>query len=102
MIRRPPRSTLFPYTTLFRSDVEPERLGEIFLRVGRGVGGDEIREGGGDAPALEIHPLRVGDTVRLADFPERAPEPPGPGERPIVIKEGMPQLVQNQPAQHVS
>src|SRR3712207_7447157 len=24
MIRRPPRSTLFPYTTLFRSDVEKE------------------------------------------------------------------------------
>src|SRR3989454_1645167 len=23
MIRRPPRSTLFPYTTLFRSDVKP-------------------------------------------------------------------------------
>src|SRR4051812_49716627 len=23
MIRRPPRSTLFPYTTLFRSDVHP-------------------------------------------------------------------------------
>src|SRR3712207_8030602 len=23
MIRRPPRSTLFPYTTLFRSDVTP-------------------------------------------------------------------------------
>src|SRR2546430_9557210 len=23
MIRRPPRSTLFPYTTLFRSDVSP-------------------------------------------------------------------------------
>src|SRR2546429_5703737 len=23
MIRRPPRSTLFPYTTLFRSDSEP-------------------------------------------------------------------------------
>src|SRR6266511_4499681 len=23
MIRRPPRSTLFPYTTLFRSDVRP-------------------------------------------------------------------------------
>src|SRR5205085_3805711 len=28
MIRRPPRSTLFPYTTLFRSDrrVEPEQV----------------------------------------------------------------------------
>src|SRR2546425_2112846 len=24
MIRRPPRSTLFPYTTLFRSDVSPQ------------------------------------------------------------------------------
>src|SRR5690242_20838018 len=24
MIRRPPRSTLFPYTTLFRSDRQPE------------------------------------------------------------------------------
>src|SRR5436309_4515496 len=30
MIRRPPRSTLFPYTTLFRSvcDVHADRLGE--------------------------------------------------------------------------
>src|SRR5260221_3667523 len=25
MIRRPPRSTLFPYTTLFRSDLREER-----------------------------------------------------------------------------
>src|SRR5258707_6816984 len=27
MIRRPPRSTLFPYTTLFRSDFEQALLG---------------------------------------------------------------------------
>src|SRR3712207_7617012 len=27
MIRRPPRSTLFPYTTLFRSDVRRDRGG---------------------------------------------------------------------------
>src|SRR5690348_17550421 len=26
MIRRPPRSTLFPYTTLFRSDADPGLL----------------------------------------------------------------------------
>src|SRR5689334_24452930 len=26
MIRRPPRSTLFPYTTLFRSQVLPQRV----------------------------------------------------------------------------
>src|SRR3712207_7005707 len=32
MIRRPPRSTLFPYTTLFRSEsrqVAPDRVGEL-------------------------------------------------------------------------
>src|SRR3712207_7085979 len=28
MIRRPPRSTLFPYTTLFRSGPEQQRVGE--------------------------------------------------------------------------
>src|SRR2546426_8806976 len=27
MIRRPPRSTLFPYTTLFRSSPSPNRFG---------------------------------------------------------------------------
>src|SRR3712207_8736250 len=48
MIRRPPRSTLFPYTTLFRStpdsfernvDIEFERNGERyqFLRWGQGA-----------------------------------------------------------------
>src|SRR2546425_6220491 len=31
MIRRPPRSTLFPYTTLFRSFTAPERA-KAFLR----------------------------------------------------------------------
>src|SRR3712207_8016577 len=29
MIRRPPRSTLFPYTTLFRSDQEGDRPGDV-------------------------------------------------------------------------
>src|SRR3712207_8168128 len=42
MIRRPPRSTLFPYTTLFRSRLAARR------RVRRGL------------------PLGVGDVVRLA------------------------------------
>src|SRR5256885_7386298 len=35
MIRRPPRSTLFPYTTLFRS--VRERAGGLDLDVGKGV-----------------------------------------------------------------
>src|SRR5258708_3598520 len=31
MIRRPPRSTLFPYTTLFRSRDADQRLGDLFF-----------------------------------------------------------------------
>src|SRR6266480_7500117 len=31
MIRRPPRSTLFPYTTLFRSPVRIKRVGHVQL-----------------------------------------------------------------------
>src|SRR3712207_7167793 len=38
MIRRPPRSTLFPYTTLFRSDTFPEfRSEDLDIRDGDGV-----------------------------------------------------------------
>src|SRR5690348_18111639 len=34
MIRRPPRSTLFPYTTLFRSDdIRPGAAGQYQLRL---------------------------------------------------------------------
>src|SRR5687768_17645687 len=47
MIRRPPRSTLFPYTTLFRSDfiiaADTARFGqpEIKLGVTPGMGGSQ-------------------------------------------------------------
>src|SRR3712207_9270201 len=34
MIRRPPRSTLFPYTTLFRSDSEKQGLSKKLGRSG--------------------------------------------------------------------
>src|SRR2546430_8652863 len=30
MIRRPPRSTLFPYTTLFRSPLSPDKIDVVF------------------------------------------------------------------------
>src|SRR2546430_10216496 len=35
MIRRPPRSTLFPYTTLFRSSLPYVRLLNMTVRSGR-------------------------------------------------------------------
>src|SRR2546426_6386469 len=51
MIRRPPRSTLFPYTTLFRSRLDDERPGgrRVELALGRpepervGVEAEEVR-----------------------------------------------------------
>src|SRR3712207_7523994 len=42
MIRRPPRSTLFPYTTLFRSGGE-ERVRAHLDQLGGGVVGDDDR-----------------------------------------------------------
>src|SRR3989454_1527552 len=45
MIRRPPRSTLFPYTTLFRS-----------RRERRQVGGDEVRQA---ARIVDVHDHRL-------------------------------------------
>src|SRR2546421_8837498 len=47
MIRRPPRSTLFPYTTLFRS--KGLRLGPLGEVVHRPAGGDLAIEDGGRA-----------------------------------------------------
>src|SRR5256885_5412896 len=48
MIRRPPRSTLFPYTTLFRScpvglrglEADPQELGDLLRRLALG---DELQ-----------------------------------------------------------
>src|SRR2546430_12854214 len=48
MIRRPPRSTLFPYTTLFRSLRVPLRLPHVVAPDVRAVIGDEDRERRGE------------------------------------------------------
>src|SRR3989441_9996245 len=68
MIRRPPRSTLFPYTTLFRSREELEALGaipaffpELTLRR------DERVLAGERAPARELPRHRARQVPVLAD-----------------------------------
>src|SRR2546426_11345223 len=69
MIRRPPRSTLFPYTTLFRSIqvlAEPP-LFDRFVQV-TVVGGDEPhvnRDGAGTAQALDLSLLCGTEDLRL-------------------------------------
>src|SRR2546430_4400503 len=57
MIRRPPRSTLFPYTTLFRSLDERESQRHDVLRV--------------EAPRFHERPLPVHEAQALADVGER-------------------------------
>src|SRR3712207_8323248 len=63
MIRRPPRSTLFPYTTLFRSVVHGAPLGfdDDFTDTGVDDGGRDV-----GAPDIVDHP------------PPSAPFSPGP------------------------
>src|SRR5258706_8775186 len=60
MIRRPPRSTLFPYTTLFRSPLDRPRPDPPVLRVPPGA------DGGFDVPAPgpRLQPLARMDAAR--------------------------------------
>src|SRR3712207_8458805 len=78
MIRRPPRSTLFPYTTLFRSvearDGRRPRLGVVVgvLPHGRRERLVEVRQ----REVLEIDQLerRVGPLARQLEHPPRSEE----------------------------
>src|SRR2546422_926999 len=60
MIRRPPRSTLFPYTTLFRSP-EIATLEPGAVRI----------DGGLRAPVLSQQPPHVTEPVARSKHPER-------------------------------
>src|SRR3712207_7399647 len=101
MIRRPPRSTLFPYTTLFRSAVRD--------RKGRGCEGQKEGKGGHlgghrppgvlrpshlphERPGTRAHPLRLlgeGDGPRFSadevvlDVALRLRQGPFVGRRPL-------------------
>src|SRR2546422_9576387 len=86
MIRRPPRSTLFPYTTLFRSpstpgqgarqaagemlsDIIHQRLDEIFHLVDR-----ELEKAGYGAGRLPAGVVLTGGTAHLPGMVELARE----------------------------
>src|SRR5688572_33490387 len=62
MIRRPPRSTLFPYTTLFRSRELRDKADDIKHKIGVVIEKDELkltdtnllpRQGGGGGPSFK-------------------------------------------------
>src|SRR5688572_32717186 len=58
LIRRPPRSTLFPYTTLFRSRQPQRHLGREEPASGVAQGGPETRLEGRRAWRELLHPDR--------------------------------------------
>src|SRR3712207_6989829 len=58
MIRRPPRSTLFPYTTLFRSNATAEDPVSAVLDLTDGEGADVVCEGVASAETME-HAARM-------------------------------------------
>src|SRR2546430_11054994 len=63
MIRRPPRSTLFPYTTLFRSPrTSPHHASRLGLRL-RAEGSSAVR----DAPQRRLDAVHA----RTAELPDR-------------------------------
>src|SRR2546426_4017205 len=84
MIRRPPRSTLFPYTTLFRSrlsqpvDHERKRGEEPLGRAPDSFRVVQVHDGAGMGPAQDVARLlrRRRRTQALGlDRPEHAPLP---------------------------
>src|SRR2546427_3092574 len=83
MIRRPPRSTLFPYTTLFRSrDERPLRLHRVGGRAaleqrqGRPLGHlllrDEPVAGGGPGAAAPRPDLRLRSEEHTSEIPSQS------------------------------
>src|SRR2546422_11343469 len=67
MIRRPPRSTLFPYTTLFRSDPAPaaDVRRAVADRRGRAVAAAAGRAGLGTARRSEEHTSELQSRLHL-------------------------------------
>src|SRR3712207_9020233 len=75
MIRRPPRSTLFPYTTLFRSDaLSVQEVDEV---LGADVAGRPRRE----RAAAGSADRRVDDGRAALDRGDRVREASVPGDR---------------------
>src|SRR2546430_9894567 len=64
MIRRPPRSTLFPYTTLFRSLTQRERIGDKRGRA-HDLEHAHVGRAGGQGPAGDVGHEKDRKSTRL-------------------------------------
>src|SRR2546430_12783857 len=94
MIRRPPRSTLFPYTTLFRSAADvPDRLRVLRLVDGREPGDESFDQDLEDHiglcdPVMRPPERNVVDLHHEGTLVDRAELRRLPGQRPAVLAGG--------------
>src|SRR3712207_8693375 len=86
MIRRPPRSTLFPYTTLFRSPPDVARWSEALAHVLRPLGLTNV-----ERLPVEVSPLAP--EKKIADELNR---PFAPGDLPLRSEEHTSELQSRQ------
>src|SRR3712207_2152251 len=103
MIRRPPRSTLFPYTTLFRSDDDPLDLEEGRLEVRAHLVGPLE---GPHPPRVHAHPWAAWRgwvprrTRRVSRWPPRwtTTSTVSPGRRPTIASATSSDALTSRPA----
>src|ERR1039458_4237675 len=81
MIRRPPRSTLFPYTTLFRSQEAVRPFGFEFRHT---AGADMLVDAASPSARSAVHLVMVREKVR-PEYPEAVPD----FSSPVVTREGV-------------
>src|SRR2546425_4008204 len=72
MIRRPPRSTLFPYTTLFRSQAPPRGRSLVQRRCRKRREGGDLHRRDEDRRRARVVPPSLGERI-----PNEKPFPPG-------------------------
>src|SRR2546426_7334199 len=69
MIRRPPRSTLFPYTTLFRSDPRAHASSDVGRRSGVGTSGtSRLRRAGPASVASDRKSTRLNSSHLVISY----------------------------------
>src|SRR2546426_3063869 len=86
MIRRPPRSTLFPYTTLFRSASQRAHGAKDVVRVGPDLKIARDRKPAHDAIAIQ-HDRRRARNVLAVRSGARVHEAIAPGHREVTVSE---------------
>src|SRR5256885_13334007 len=75
MIRRPPRSTLFPYTTLFRSEKFRAHLrAQLETRWRSRKIGQMLQNMTGNYPIEQVHPIPTPSTLCVAGGSPRSEE----------------------------